>query len=311
MMPDTTRRLRPLRLPALVLAFAGLAACADGGVIGGGGGGCGVELTAVEGAWIGPGSFLPGGGTVLAMIAEGEISILQLVGSSPLNDPITERIYLGTYDPVTLVGSASEYNAVGSLVSSTREVRITITSTLNVTVGTAQTLLPLCPFSDNTGASLYDRDSVVEDEVSGGEVNLLPGTYQLTIPAGANQDPYTLTYNFDGAGLGGGLGGDDTLGCVYNGNWRDPDPEHNLYHLEDMTLSSVGCDTSDTRFQGTGYRGHAYFLDATPFTANNLWTVVGNDQSGYFIRVTRESASPLPPPPTGGGGNQFDDEDDF
>lgn len=290
-----SRRVNPLLVP-LFVAVLGLNACADGGaIVASGTTGCGTQLTTPAGIWIGSGNFI-GGGTTVGMISGGNLVVLQVTGDNPLNAPFVFRYYVGEYDPSTLAGTARVYNQFGRLLFANQELRIAVGGTLNVTVGAATTLMPMCPLTDGTLTPIFNRPSVTPD----GD-NLIVGTWQFEEPT--QTGTYTLTYTMDATG---NLDGTDTPTCTYLGRWRDPDPQRNLYRLEEMSLDSTvtgACDTDDpefgpVNFVGDGYAGFAFILDPDPNQARFMWTVVANGQAAYFIRFNRTSAPPNLPPPT-------------
>lgn len=289
------RHVNPVLIP-FFLAVLGLNACADGGAIVAGGTPCNVPLTTANGIWIGGGNFV-GGGTIVGMISGGNIALLQLTGDNPLSVPNVFRVYTGTYTVAPgggLVGTADVYEGGGRLLASDQELRIGVASTLNVTIGPATALMPLCPLADGAGRLLYERPTVNQEEV-----NLLVGNW--TFEASTDTGPYTLTYSMF---ADGGLNGSDTPGCVYDGRWRDTTiPARNLYRIEDMTLTNQvagACDQVDTNgtvvFAGPGYQGFGFFLDANPESAQLLWTVVANGSAAYFMSFNRVSPPPAPPP---------------
>lgn len=296
------RRMNPLLVP-LFVAVLGLNACADGGaIVASGTTGCGTQLTTAAGIWIGSGSFI-GGGTTVGMISGGNLIVLQVTGENPLNAPFVSRYYVGEYDPSTLAGTARVYNQFGRLLAANQELRIAVGGTLNVTVGAATTLMPMCPLTDGTGAPVYNRPSVIQDAVSELPVNLITGIWQFE--EATQTGTYTLTYTMSATGpTNGGIDGNDTPGCFYIGEWRDPDPQRNLYRFEEMSLSSQvtgACDTEDpeagpVNFDGDGYHGFAFILDPDPNEARFIWTVVSNGQAAYFIRFNRTSPPPNLPP---------------
>lgn len=294
------RRVNPLLIPLLV-AVLGLNACADGGAIVSGGTACGVELTTPAGIWVGSGNFI-GGGTTVGMISGGNLIVLQVTSDNPLNEPFVFRYYIGQYNPSTLAGTASVYNQFGRELDRNQELRISVGGTLNVTVGSATTLMPMCPLTDSTNAPIFNRPSVTQEDV-----DLITGIWQFEdVPQAGST--YTLTYTMS---ADNGLDGQDTSGCVYAGRWQNPNPLRNLYRLDQMSLSGVGgaCDTNDpevgtVNFDGDGYNGFAFILDPDPNQARVLWTVVANGQAAYFIRFIRTSNPPNQPPPG-------DDDDEF
>ncbi len=298
-MKSGTRQVHPLLIPAL-LAVLGLTACADGGVVGGPGtgGACGVQLTTPVGIWIGSGNFI-GGGTTVGLIAGGDLVVLRLTGDNPLNTPIVGNFYIGRYNTTTLNGTAEVYDGAGRLVAANQPLTITVASTLNVTVGAATTLMPMCPLTDGAGVSLYNRPSV---DLNGEPV--IGGIWEFSVPNAT--PPYTLTYTTDDTG---NLVGNDTPGCNYVGRWRGPNPERNLYRIEELSLTGIGgaCDGDDGSgqsipFEGDGYEGFALILDANPVSAEILWAVTANGRTAYFNRFNRTGGSydlgaPPPPPP--------------
>jgi hypothetical protein len=290
---------RLMRVLALC-AVLGLNACADGGAILSEGTACGVPLTTATGIWIGSGQFV-GGGTTVGMIGGGDLLILQLTGDNPLNVPVTFRFYVGRYDVQTLTGTADVYDGGGRLLRANEELRIGVATTLNVTVGLATTLMPMCPLNDVTLTPLYDRSGVAQDGAS-----LIVGTWQFEVPNAT--PPYTLNYTMD---ENRNLDGNDTPGCIYVGSWRSPNPLRNLYRIEDLSLTSQitgACDGFDESgtipFDGDGYEGFAFILDPDPNQARILWAAVANGSVAYFNRFIRVSPPPDLPPP-------IDEDDEF
>lgn len=294
-MNTTHRKAHPLLIPVF-LAVLFLNACADGGAITTGGpGGCGTTLTSATGLWLGSGNFV-GGGQTVGMIAGGDLVILQLTPDSSLTAPVIFRFYFGSYNTTTLSGIAEVYDGSGRLLAADQPLNITVAGTLNVTIGPPRALMPLCPLIDGTANLVYNRPSVTQ-----GGVNLIVGNWLFEVPSA--QPPYTLNYIFDGTNF---LTGNDTPGCLYNGIWVDPNPLRNLTRINALSLTNQqpgGCNGEDgggnvIQFEGDGYGGFAFFLDADPSSANILLTAVANGETAYFNLFTRVGASPLVPPST-------------
>lgn len=300
MMDRQPRMPHPLLIPLLV-AVLGLNACADGGaIVSGGATACGVELTTANGVWIGSGNFI-GGGTTFGLVSAGNITVLRLVGENPLNTPVIGNFYFGRYNPQTGTGTAEVYDPAGRLLAANQPLTVTVAGTLNVTVGSATTLMPMCPLTDGTGDSLYVRPSIdLNDEP------VIGGIWGFDVPAAT--PPYTLTYTLDDIG---NLTGNDTPGCIYTGSWRLLNPARNLYRVENLELENQtpnACDGDDGTggqsipFEGDGYEGFALIMDANPVSAELMWSAVANGNTAYFNRFTRTGGSydlgaPPPPPP--------------
>lgn len=291
-MQSQTRKVHPLLLIPVLFAVLAMSACTNGGaIVSAGTGGCGTTLTSVSGIWLGSGNFV-GGGTTVGMIANGDLMILQITGDSPFTTPIMFRFYVGRYNSTTLTGTAEVYDGSGRLLEANQPLSLNISGTLNVTIGAATTLLPLCPLTDGTATAVYNRPTLSADGV-----NMIAGNWLYSIPTAT--PPYNLTYTFDSNNL---LTGQDDPGCVYNGIWVDPNLARNLYRIEQLSLFSGNagaCDGFDDQgtveFEGGGYNGFAFYLDANPASYQLIWVAVANGRAAYFTRFDRTSAPPALP----------------
>jgi len=257
-------------------------------------------LTTEQGVWSG-GFLSPGGGG--ATISLGFIQDGQLIAVE--GDPANPcHLYSGTYN-AQLLGTVRRYAGTATEVTGTNpssgcpngglgdgaievstsanpnpaNMEITMFRTLNIQVGDTRHLMVLQPLS-----GLYERVATSE---------LITGTWNYDISGNPPYNlPLTITPNEDGTLS---MTGTDTLGCTYGGTVEILDPEHNLYHIRDMTLiESPGIQpgTGCVGYQTLGderYSGFAAFLDNTPETSQVLALMVSSPSHAFYILMSKGS----------------------
>lgn len=257
-------------------------------------------VTSEEGIWFG-GFLSPGGGGAtisFAFIQDGRFVAVEGDPSNPCH------IYAATYDTTQLsgvmrryAGTATDVNgatpsdacptgstADGSLESSSSlnpnpvDIVITMFRSLNIQVGSSRNLIVLQPLTD-----LYNRTATVE---------LISGLWNFDIPGNTPYNlPLTITPNEDGTILS--VTGTDTLGCAYSGTMEIRDPNHNIYRIDDMTLTEgpgtqPGSGCVGYKTQGAErYTGIAAFLDNTPATSTFLAMAVSSPSHAFYILLTK------------------------